>query len=185
MAADKYDGEEDEGRDPAHAGDPQLPVAKQHLAGTFFAPGTKRLYYQRQVQVLTERVFFHWITAAAIASPSEEGSIGSEIEPLRESVVRLLWPKGYRYRAREKKSMLALLDEISAPEFGTGVGRHGETLFDAALPRIGMRPVARDVTAHEGKTWTKTKHNLDRIYELDGVHYGIEIKEPAPVHRCY
>jgi hypothetical protein len=180
VAGDDYDLVErldaEAPRDPTHATDPKLPAAKEYLKKRFFSPGTRRVYYQRQLQVLAERDYFHWITAAAVKVLVGEGAVRSSVEPLGGSVVRLLWPNGYRFRARETKSLLSLLAEISDPSFATGVGRHGETLFDAAVPRIGMRPIARDVRSHRGKEWTRTGHNLDRIYELDGVEYGVEIK---------
>jgi hypothetical protein len=37
-------------------------------------------------------------------------------------------------------------------------------------------PKARDANQFAGRQWTETKHNLDRIFEKDGVLYGTEIK---------
>jgi hypothetical protein len=36
--------------------------------------------------------------------------------------------------------------------------------------------LARDVRELDGRVWMHTEHNLDRAYELDGVRYGVEIK---------
>jgi predicted RecB family endonuclease len=55
-------------------------------------------------------------------------------------------------------------------------GDHAETLFDAALPAFGFMPQGRAVTSFKRKTYSMTGHNLDRIFERDGVPYGAEIK---------
>jgi hypothetical protein len=49
-------------------------------------------------------------------------------------------------------------------------------LVDAALGGMGVRLLGRDVRALDGRRWTSTEHNLDRAFELDGVRYGVEIK---------
>jgi hypothetical protein len=49
-------------------------------------------------------------------------------------------------------------------------------MFDAGLARARFVPAAFDVREYCGKVWTRTLHELDRIYERDGVAYGAEIK---------
>jgi hypothetical protein len=49
-------------------------------------------------------------------------------------------------------------------------------MFDAALPKVGFIPAAANVKQYRGRTWTKTGHDLDRVFERDGIHYGAEIK---------
>jgi len=49
-------------------------------------------------------------------------------------------------------------------------------LVDAGLPSVGFVPKARNVNQFAGIQWTETKHNLDRIFEKDGILYGTEIK---------
>ena len=44
------------------------------------------------------------------------------------------------------------------------------------MPSVGFLPKARDVNQFAGHQWTETRHNLDRIFEKDGVLYGAEIK---------
>ena len=36
--------------------------------------------------------------------------------------------------------------------------------------------IGEDANSYRGKTWDSTKHNLDLIFERDGVAYGIEVK---------
>lgn len=49
-------------------------------------------------------------------------------------------------------------------------------MFDAALPTVNFIPVARNVNQYEGRQWTETGENLDRIFVRDGIAYGTEIK---------
>ena len=49
-------------------------------------------------------------------------------------------------------------------------------MFDAALPTVGFLPTGRKVTSYNGKEWTESKHDLDRVFERDGIAYGTEIK---------
>jgi len=162
--------------DPQHLSDPALPGAKKHLLQKFFATGTKRVYYQRQLQVLAENEFFHWITAFALADLVADGAIETATEPFRGSQIRFYWPKGYRDLKRAKKAVRDLVATMAEPAFAIGIGRHGETMVDAALPKIGMKPLARNVRVFEGREWKQTGHDLDRVFELDGIRYGVEIK---------
>jgi hypothetical protein len=47
---------------------------------------------------------------------------------------------------------------------------------EIAFARFGFLPKAKDVRAFNGKEWTSTSHNLDRLFERDGASYGVEIK---------
>ena len=49
-------------------------------------------------------------------------------------------------------------------------------LFEAALARAGFMPVAQAVREYKERKWTETEHNLDRVFERDGVAYGAEVK---------
>ncbi len=49
-------------------------------------------------------------------------------------------------------------------------------MFDAALPRFGFMPKGQKVRSYGGREWTETGHDLDRVFERDGICYGAEIK---------
>jgi hypothetical protein len=42
--------------------------------------------------------------------------------------------------------------------------------------RVGFIERARNVSEFNGLRWPASKHNLDRVFEKDGVFYGAEIK---------
>jgi hypothetical protein len=56
------------------------------------------------------------------------------------------------------------------------VGRQGEMLADAGLARIGFMRKVKNAREWHGIRWAESNHDLDRIYEADGVFYGAEIK---------
>lgn len=49
-------------------------------------------------------------------------------------------------------------------------------MFDAALPTKGFMPKARKVQTWRDRQWDETDHDLDRVFERDGIAYGTEIK---------
>lgn len=149
--------------------------AKQYLMANVFNQ-MERVNYERQLQVLCEDKFFHWITSAALAELRQEGTLKSELMVLLDKTrIRFYWRKGLRSWRRKANRIAEIVRRYSAPEFAIAIGQHGETMFDAALPRAGFMYKARNVREYNGKTTSRLK-NLDRVFELDGISYGVEIK---------
>jgi len=156
--------------------DPVVDDAKEAFKN-FFARENKAVFYQRQLQVIFEADFFHWITAHALAELAEEGSIASDRLPLPATGSIILYrAKRHRYWKRQAGEIIELVSRFSEPAFTRAVGEQGEIMFDAALPVAGFLPTARKVRSYGGKEWTETKHDLDRVFERDGISYGSEIK---------
>jgi hypothetical protein len=72
--------------------------------------------------------------------------------------------------------MRALIERYSTQTFVRALGNQAEMMFDAALPTVGFMPKAKNVSSWSGRTWEETDHDLDRVYERDGVAYGAEMK---------
>jgi hypothetical protein len=128
------------------------------------------------MQVLFEHDYFHWITDRALTELAAEGIIGEETEPM--PVIRHITfyrARTHRYWKRQAEEIKRLVGQFSTPEFTAAIGAQGEQMFDAALPRFGFMPTGTKVRNYRGKEWTKTRHNLDRIFERDGIAYGAEI----------
>ena len=122
-------------------------------------------------------MYFHWITSRALRELIEEGTVNAVWEELSPGVrIRLVMRRSHRYWRREAQRVLELVRKFSTSDFGRAIGPYGELLVDAALGTAGMRLLARDVLELDGRMWTETDHNLDRAFELDGVRYGVEIK---------
>jgi hypothetical protein len=154
--------------------------AKEELVA-FFNLRPESVFYQRQLVVMFEDEYFHWITARALSELVEEGQISSERESLTggetpSGFITLYRANGYRYWKRDADEIVKLVSQFSDQAFTAGLGLQGEAMFDAALPTVGFMPKGRKVTSYNGKEWTETKHDLDRVFERDGIAYGTEIK---------
>jgi hypothetical protein len=160
--------------------DPKIDQAKIALED-FFEEHPLEVFYERQLEVVFESRFFHWITGKALHELSDDGRLATHLEDLTESTsIRFYRAPPHRYWRRQAREILDLVRAFSAPEFTRGLGQHGELMFEAALPTQGFLPKARKVRAYGGKQWTDTGHDLDSVYERDGVAYGLEIKNTLP-----
>lgn len=157
--------------------DKTVDEAKEVLLTSLFHENPEEVYYGRQIEVINEDRFFHWITTKALRELSDEGRIKSLRSPLdNETEVRFYWSKKNRYYRRKLNEIKKLIQEHAQAKFTRAVGDHGEMMFDAALPKEGFMPKATNVREYGGKEWTETGHDLDRVFERDGIPYGTEIK---------
>lgn len=137
------------------------------------------VFYGRQLEIMLERDFYHWITGFAAGELVDEGALGSEkVELERGSNVRIkfIFAPTHRYRKRQIKLATAVIREFSRPEIGRACGVQAEVLFELALLKRGFGLRGENVRGYGGKVWTMTDHNLDFILERDGQAYGVEVK---------
>jgi len=176
---------DDSGQDPnpdpgqpnvVGARDAVIDQAKTALA-KFFEGEKNGVFYQRQLQIIFERDFFHWITARALSELVSDHVIAasSEILPNVGSITIYRKPK-HRYWKRQANEIIQIVAQFSKSDFAHAMGTHGEMMFDAALPSVGFVPTGRKIRSYNGKVWIETKHDLDRVFERDGVGYRTEIK---------
>lgn len=170
------DWEEPQEEEVERPRDPVIDEAKSVLMEKFFQPDTTRVYYGRQLEVLVERNFFHWITKKALNELAQEGQISGDHIGTDTFVAHLYWPKRHRYPRRQMGEILELINAFSDNTFTRALGLTGETLLDASMARIGFRVLDQNVRAWEGRDWTATAHNLDRLVARDGILYGVEVK---------
>jgi hypothetical protein len=150
--------------------DPKVDAAKQGLMARLFTAEPERVFYGRQIEVRFEEDFYHWITDKALRELVDENKIQSTKVQVGEGLnLRFYWSKGNRYWKRQAGGIQKLVEEYSRPQFTSALGSQGETMFDAALPTAGFLPTARKVRAYNSRQWTKTGHDLDRVFERDGV----------------
>lgn len=147
----------------------------------FFDQNRGDVFYERQLTVIFEKDYFHWITVKALLELAAGGSINSQMLELLPGVpIRFFWARGNRYWKRQAGHVTNLVRRFSENSFIHAVGLQGELLVDAALPLAGFSPVARNARSFGDKSWIATGHNLDRIVQRDGVFYGVEIKNTLP-----
>lgn len=117
--------------------DRKIDEAKAKLLD-FFVNQSKQVNYERQLQVLFEKQFFHWITPELV----EEKRIQTEVMELQDAT-KIYWSPTDRYWRRRAKQIISLVRQYSDSDFTAALGAHGEMMFDAALPTIQFTPVAR------------------------------------------
>jgi hypothetical protein len=143
----------------------------------FFDEQPDEVFYEMQLEVIFEDDYFHWITTKALARLRDGGKIHSSLELLPDvGNIRFYFHRRNRYWRRKAAEIKSLVQMFSRPSFTRALGNQGELLTDAGLSRVGFMERARNVSEFNGARWTESKHNLDRIFEKDGIFYGTEIK---------
>jgi hypothetical protein len=135
------------------------------------------VFYSRQLQILMERDYFHWITNRAMQDLINEGYLLSEDRRLKfGGTMKLLWHHKDRNVRRELNNVAALVEEFSDPSVGESLGWVGEHLVLEAFVRNRFLLEAREAKEFNGVVWRETGHDLDFIFSRDGVSYGVEVK---------
>lgn len=176
--------------DDAQPRDPVVDQAKDAIR-RFFEQEPANVFYKQQLEVLFESGlpnaqeeeelrhpgFFHWVTSRALSELAADGEITVEREELPGvGHITFYHSTRHRYVRRQVQEVIELVSQFSAPTFTAGLGAQGELMFDAALPTVGFIPTARNASAYGGREWGETEHDLDRVFERDGIAYGAEIK---------
>ena len=140
--------------------DRMVDSAKEQLLVEYFAPGSQEVFYQRQLEVLLEGTYFHWIVGKALNELAAERRIGATTLELGPGTsISVYWTQGNRYWKRRANAIRATVSKFSEITFTRALGRQGEMLFDAALPRLGMVWAASNVNSYGGRTYTESGHD--------------------------
>lgn len=143
----------------------------------FFNKNEERVFYSRQVEVIFEDKYFHWITNRSLRQLVEKGLINTAKEKLSYgSDINLYWNKRYRYYKRETKKLKALVEAYADPNICAALGLQGEALVLEGFARRGFALKARETREFNNKKWTETENNIDFIFEKEGISYGVEVK---------
>ncbi len=138
----------------------------------FFDANREQVFYSRQLEVKYERSFYHWIMNAAVHEVRDRGLI--EVEEAEG--VLLLRHKSYRFFRRRAREVLDLIGEYRRECVVKAVGERGEQLVLEAFAKHQFVQRGRNGNEFNGKRWTTTNHNLDFLFERDGIGYGVEVK---------
>jgi hypothetical protein len=171
---DAYQDPEDDR--PGPADDPAVQRLEPLLLALFDEhPDT--VFYESQLAVRFEDNFFHWVTVRALKDMRESERIGTSLQELTPNTqLRFYFNRRFRYWKRKAEEVRRLVLSFSNQAFTRSLGVQGELLADAGLPRVGFQPMADTVRSWEGRTWSATNHDLDRVFHRDGINYGTEIK---------
>jgi hypothetical protein len=143
----------------------------------FFTERSQQVFYLKQLEVLFEKPFYHWITAKATNQLIAERWLRAEEVPLGDATrVKFVVHRSHRYYRRQIGRSLEVIREYSRPEITAACGEQADVLFFNALASRGFLYAGQDTNEYEGKKWTKSNHDLDFIIEKDGIAYGCEVK---------
>jgi len=106
-----------------------------------------------------------------------ERLIKSEVRKLpRAGTIKLLWHHSYRYYKREASRLIALVDEYANPNISEFIGLQGKIMVLDAFARCQFVTRGREMNSFGSQTWKQTEHDLDFIFERDGISYGVGVK---------
>jgi hypothetical protein len=88
----------------------------------------------------------------------------------------LLWHRNFRYYKREAKRVASVVDEYANPNIGAALGLHGELMVLEAFARAEFVMRGRETRGFRNRSWSKSDHDLDFVFERDGIAYGVEVK---------
>ena len=143
----------------------------------FFEENDSAVFFANQLAVQNENEYFHWVTHRALADLLADGLIRSEQRKLATgSAIKLLWHKRYRYFKRDVARVVKLVDEYGSPNMCAAIGLHGEQMILGGFARKQFVMREHHARGHKDREWTETQHNLDFIFERDGIAYGVEVK---------
>lgn len=143
----------------------------------FFDRDRERVFFSRQVEVIHENQWFHWITNRALRTLIADGHLVSEERVLSTGgSIHLMWHRSYRYPRREAARVESLVAEYANPNIGAGLGLQGEMLTLEGFARHQFVLHGREVRAFGDREWTESAHDLDFVFERDGQVYGVEVK---------
>jgi hypothetical protein len=156
--------------------DPQQIACRKRLR-EFFERNREEVFFSNQLAVQNEAEFFHWITHRAVADLIGTGQIRTELRQMKSgAAIRLLWHRGHRYYKRDASRVLSLVEEYSDPNICASLGLHGETMILGGFARKQFVMLGQHTREFGERRWERTDHNIDFIFERDGISYGIEVK---------
>jgi hypothetical protein len=135
------------------------------------------VYYVRQMQIRFEKEYFHWITYNAMIGLEKIGYLKDIIVKKKKGTsTRYFIHKSNRYPMRKIRKMEKLIEAYSDDIVTRSCGHRAEDLFCIGLALKGFLPKGKKIRSYGGMKWKKTGHDLDFVFEKDGVAYGCEIK---------
>lgn len=129
-----------------------------------FSSHPDEVFFNRQLEILFERKYFHWVTVYALQELVEAREVGTGLLELEPGVpIRFFWSRRNRYWKRRASQIIELVRLYSRS--GLGLGPHAELLFTEGLAIHGFVPVARNTREWGTKTWTKSSHDLEKFLQ--------------------
>lgn len=133
-------------------------------------------YHKKQIEVLFESIYQHWVTDRAVTSLVREGFLHEKTYQLPSIELSFIYRHDRRYVARAMKERAEIVRRYSDPSISKATGDQAEIWCLYLLKSNAFNILDRNTKEHQGIVWTKTNHDLDFIIEKDGITYGVEVK---------
>ena len=133
-------------------------------------------YHRKQIEVLFEDRYWHWVTDRAVNTLLKEGFLKEEIRMIDNVPIRFVYRYNIRRIKREINKRVKLIKRYSNPIITKAVGNYAEIIFKFMFRAHNFEIAARNTNEYCGKKWEQTSHDLDFIIRKDDIAYGIEIK---------
>jgi len=129
-------------------------------------------YHRKQIEVLFEKKYFHWVTSRTVNELIGEGFIKQE----KRDIVHFVYRADAKVTGEEIYKRIELIKKYSAPAIVRGVGAYAELLYQFLFRVCGFEIVGENTNEYAGRIWTRTNHNLDYVVKKGHMAYGVEIK---------
>lgn len=136
----------------------------------------ERIGYMRQLAVIFEDDYYHWITYNAIKYLHKQGFLKKDQRKWgKDKSLNIFYTPEIKYKSRKEKKIINIVQTLD--ENSREIGDTGEYVVERTLGRMtNMDWVGKETRSYDGKEWTDTDENLDLIYEYNDVGIGIEVK---------
>lgn len=133
-------------------------------------------YHRKQIEVIFEDRYFHWVTNLAVDSLIDEGFLTLE----KRDIAHFVYRSDIRYIRRAINRRIKIISRYTNPIITAAIGEYAQVLFSYMFQLNAFKIVGEDTNEYRGLKWKKTGHDLDYIIEKDSIAYGIEIKNTLP-----
>ncbi len=152
-------------------------AAAQEDIKNLFEENKEKVFYLRQLQVMFEKQYFHWVTNNALYGLLKIKYLKDHrVYKKNGTSTRYYLHRSNRYPMRAINRIEEVINEYSKDNVTRGCGYRAEDLFVKGLALRGFIPEKYKVKEYNGNKWTDTNHDLDYIFSRDGIVYGCEIK---------
>jgi hypothetical protein len=137
-------------------------------------------YYRKQIEILFENKYQHWVTDRAVTALIQEGFLHEQTRLTPEFELSFIYRYNLRRIAMAIRERTEITRRYSDISVSRATGDQAEFWALYLFKSNSFSIVGRHAREYQGIVWTKTEHDLDFIIEKDGIAYGVEVKNKFP-----
>jgi hypothetical protein len=133
-------------------------------------------YHRKQIEVLFETKYQHWVTDRAVKALIQEGFLREQTRLTPEFELNFIHRYNLRRIARAIKERAEIIRRYSDTNMSRATGDQAEIWALHLFRSNSFSIIGRHIREYQGNVWAETGHDLDFIIERDGIAYGVEVK---------